>query len=327
MTYRLSLLDKSPVAAESSGAEALALTLDYARLADALGYHRFWLAEHHALPGLASAAPEILIAQVAALTRRIRVGSGGVLIQHYAPFKVAELFSVLAALAPGRIDLGVGKSPGGLPLATRALQAGQLPDDGGQIDRKLAELEAWLAGGRDGLAIQPRPALRPQTFLLGGSPASAAQAARLGWNFVHAGHQDGDRANTLASLGRFQTLAGHRPILAVQAFAAPTRAEAEDRVAGLKMVRLQFADGHAVNLGSVEAAEDYARQYGSADFTLTEKRPTVIAGTGEDIHAELHALHLDLGVPEFIIDQPVAERALRLRSIELIAAVAARAAA
>jgi luciferase family oxidoreductase group 1 len=327
MTYRLSLLDKSPIAAGSNGAEALALTLDYARRADALGYHRFWLAEHHALPGLASAAPEVMIAQVAALTRHIRVGSGGVLLQHYSAYKVAELFSVLAALAPGRIDLGVGKSVGGLPLATRALQAELVPESAQQLERKLIELDAWLSGARAGVEIQPRPALRPQTFLLGGNPATAAQAAALGWNYVHAGHHDGDRGNTLESLARFESVAGYRPVLAVQAFAAPTRAEAEDRVAGLRVVRLEFPDGHAVNLGSAEAAADYARQYGSTDFTLTEKRPTVIAGTAEDVHAELHALHLDLGVEEFILDQPVAERVPRLRAIELIGAVAARAAA
>lgn len=327
MTYRLSLLDKSPIAAGGNGADALALTLDYARHADALGYHRFWLAEHHALPQLASAAPEILIAQIAALTRRIRVGSGGVLLQHYSAYKVAEVFSVLATLAPGRIDLGVGKSPGGLPFATRALQADLNPDSAHDLDRKLSDLESWLAGTRGDVAIQPRPALRPQSFLLGGSPSSAGQAAALGWGFVHAGHQDGDRQNTLDSFARFEAVAGYRPILAVQAFAAPTRSEAEDRVAGLDVVRLQFADGHAVNLGSEDAAQEYARQYGSSDFRTEHRQPTIIAGTADDVHAELHALHLDLGVAEFIIDQPVAQRDARLRSIKLIAQGAARVAA
>lgn len=327
MTYRLSLLDKSPIAPGSTGAEALHLTLDYARLADRLGYHRFWLAEHHALPSLASAAPEILIAQIAALTRRIRVGSGGVLLQHYSAFKVAELFSVLAALAPGRIDLGIGKSPGGLPLATRALQRELNPDSARQLDRKLSELAEWLAGGRDDVVIQPRPAIAPEAFLLGGSPASAERAAKLGWNFVHAGHQDGDRGNTLETLSRFESIAGFRPAIAVQAFAAPSRAEAEDRVAGLKVVRLHLPDGHAVNLGSEEAALDYARQYGATEWGIEEKQPTVIAGTAEDVLSQLQALHLDLGVGEFIIDQPVAERDARLRSIELIAQHAARAAA
>ncbi|MFD2842472.1 MsnO8 family LLM class oxidoreductase [Paracoccus cavernae] len=122
MSYRLSLLDKSPVAAGRSAAEALRISLEAARLADKLGYHRYWLAEHHAIPGLASAAPEILISHILAQTKRIRVGSAGILLQHYSAYKVAELFSVLASLAPGRVDLGVGRSPGGLPRVTRALQ-------------------------------------------------------------------------------------------------------------------------------------------------------------------------------------------------------------
>lgn len=327
MSYRLSLLDKSPIAQGGSGAEALAITIASARLADQLGYHRFWLAEHHGSPGLASAAPELLIAHLAALTRRIRIGSGGVLLQHYSAFKVAELFSVLASLAPGRIDLGIGKSPGGLPLATRALQSELAEGSARAIDRKLDELHEWLKGARDGVEIQPRAPLAPSAFLLGGSPASAEQAARLGWNFVHAGHQDGDRSNTLETLARFEALAGYRPLLAVQAFAAPTRSEAEDRVAGLGFVRLYLPDGHSVNLQSEEAALDYARQYGASDYGIEEKTPTVIAGTAEDVHAELHALSLDLGVSEFIIDQPVADPDARLRSIELIARDARQAAA
>lgn len=327
MTYQLSLLDKSPVAAGSGGADALALSVESARLADRLGYHRYWFAEHHGQPGLASAAPELLIAHVAGLTQRIRLGSGGVLIQHYSAFKLAELFSVLAALAPGRIDVGIGKSPGGLPLATRALQSELAEGSAQSVARKIAELNDWLTGQRGGTEIHPRAPEPAAPFLLGGSPDSAEQAARLGWNFVHAGHQDGDRAKTLETLARFEGIAGYRPLLAVQAFAAPTRAEAEDRVAGLGFVRLTLSDGHAVNLQSEEGAHEYARQYGAEIYQIEPKTPTVIAGTADDIHAELHALSQELGVSEFIIDQPVAEAEARLRSIRLIARDARQAAA
>ncbi|SDW38087.1 MsnO8 family LLM class oxidoreductase [Celeribacter indicus] len=327
MTYRLSLLDKSPVAPGSSGADALAVSTEAARLADQLGYHRYWFAEHHGQPGLASAAPELLIAHVAALTQRIRLGSGGVLIQHYSAYKLGELFSILASLAPGRIDVGIGKSPGGLPLATRALQSELAEGSAQAVTRKIEELSEWLKGQRDGTEIHPRATTTAAPFLLGGSPASAEQAARLGWNFVHAGHQDGDRANTLEALARFEAIAGHRPLLAVQAFAAPTRAEAEDRVAGLGFVRLTLEDGHAVNLQSEEGAHEYARQYGAGIRRIEAKTPTVIAGTADEVHAELHALSQDLGVTEFIIDQPVPEAEARLRSIRLIARDARQAAA
>lgn len=327
MTFRLGLLDKSHIAAGATGPDALATTLAAARLADELGYHRYWLAEHHGLAGLASAAPEILISHILAQTRHIKVGSGGVLLQHYGGYKLAEVFSVLASLAPGRVELGIGKSPGGLPLTTRALQAELAPGSARDLDRKLADLEAWLNGPHKDADISPRPAILPDRFLLGGSVDSAVQAARLGWNFVHAGHQDGDRTNTLAALDAYEAIARRRPILAITAFAAPTRAEAEDRLGDLRIVRPVFADGHAVNLGSEDAAHEYARQYGSTDYRIEVRKPTAIAGTADDVHQAINALHLDLGVTDFIIDQPVADPAARLTSIELIARQARRAAA
>lgn len=327
MSYRLSLLDKSHIPPGSTGPAALATTLAAARLADELGYHRYWLAEHHGTPSLASAAPEVLISHILAQTRRIRVGSGGVLLQHYGGYKVAEVFSVLASLAPGRVDLGIGKSPGGLPHATRAIQAELATGSARDLDRKLADLDAWLTGPHRDADIQPRPAVLPERFLLGASTDSAEQAARLGWGFVHAGHQQGDRAATLAALDAYQAIAGQRPVLALAAFAAPTRAEAQERVGALQIVRPVFGDGHVVNLGTEEAAHEYARQYGSSDYRLEIRSATVLAGTAEDIRGELAALQADLGVTEFIIDQPVADAAARLKSIELIAAPARRAVA
>ena len=122
MPYAISLLDKSPVAEGTSAAEALQTSVAFAQAAERLGYHRIWLAEHHGTPQLASSAPEIVVAHLLAATRRIRIGTGGVLLQHYSPFKVAEVFGLLASLAPGRVDLGIGKAPGGLPYGTKALQ-------------------------------------------------------------------------------------------------------------------------------------------------------------------------------------------------------------
>jgi luciferase family oxidoreductase group 1 len=122
MSYSLSLLDKSPVPDGSTATEALGWTVALAQRAEQLGYRRFWITEHHGAPSLASSAPEILVAHVLAHTSKIHVGSGGILLQHYSPYKVAEIFRLLSALAPGRVDLGIGKAPGGLPHSTRALQ-------------------------------------------------------------------------------------------------------------------------------------------------------------------------------------------------------------
>src|SRR5437588_10510401 len=140
----LSALDQSPISEGQTGAQALRNTLDLARLTDALGYHRDWLAEHHGGPMLASASPEALIGPIASATQRIRVGSGGVMLPHYSPFKVAETFTVLAALYPGRIDLGLGRAAGTDPLTTFALQRDRrqaAPDD---FPQQLAELLAYL---------------------------------------------------------------------------------------------------------------------------------------------------------------------------------------
>src|SRR5215208_5663102 len=137
---RISVLDQSPVAAGSTGAEALANTLDLARLADTLGYHRYWVAEHRGGPMLAGPSPEVLIGPIAAATERIRVGSGGVMLPHYSPFKVAESFSLLSGLFPGRIDLGLGRAAGTDPMTTYALQRDRrqaAPDD---FPEQLSEL-------------------------------------------------------------------------------------------------------------------------------------------------------------------------------------------
>src|SRR5256714_3759625 len=143
---RLSVLDQSPVSEGSTGADALRNTLDLARLADDLGYHRYWVAEHHGGGMLAGPSPEVLIGPIASVTERIRVGSGGVMLPHYSPLKVAESFSLLSGLFPGRIDLGIGRAAGTDPVTTHALQRDRrqtLPDD---FPDQLSELLAYLEG-------------------------------------------------------------------------------------------------------------------------------------------------------------------------------------
>jgi luciferase family oxidoreductase group 1 len=329
MSYRLSLLDKSPVPDGSSSHEAVATTIAYAELADRLGYHRIWFAEHHGLPGVASAAPEIIISHVLASTRRIRVGSGGVLLQHYAPFKVAEVFSVLATLGRGRLDLGIGRAPGGLPATTKALQAETAEGKAEEFERKLEELDGFLRGSLPsdhplaGAHPNPLPPVLPELFLLGSSAASAALAARLGWNFVHGGHHNGDPAVARQTLSAFGSVADRRPLYAVTAFAADTRAEAQRRVEKLGVQKLTFSDGHSVKLGSSDGVREYVRQYrawrGELAYFVEEIRPNLLVGTAEDIHLELERLHRTFGVEEFVIDQPIADREARLRSAELIA--------
>src|SRR5688500_3442834 len=190
---RLSVLDQSPIAEGSTGAEALRNTIDLARLADSLGYHRYWLAEHHGGELLAGPSPEALIGPVAAATERIRVGSGGVMLPHYSPFKVAETFSLLAALFPGRIDLALGRASGTDPMTAFALQRDRrqaAPDD---FPQQLAELLAYYDGAfpddhpfRRLPHALPGGEERPDVWLLGSSPQSAIWAAQLGLPYAFA---------------------------------------------------------------------------------------------------------------------------------------------
>src|SRR4051794_28602597 len=184
---RLSVLDQSPISEGATGGDALRNTLDLARTADALGYHRYWLAEHHGGAMLAGPSPEALIGPVAMATSRIRVGSGGVMLPHYSPFKVAETFSLLSGLFPERIDLGIGRAAGTDPLTTYALQRDRrqaAPDD---FIEQLPELLAYLNGTlpdeppfhrlQDALPGAPE---KPDVWLLGSSAQSAVWAAQLG---------------------------------------------------------------------------------------------------------------------------------------------------
>src|SRR5438477_11174837 len=182
---RLSVLDQSPIPEGSSGADALRNTLDLARLADRLGYHRYWVAEHHGGPMLASASPEALIGPIASATEQIRVGSGGVMLPHYSPLKVAETFTVLAALYPSRIDLGIGRAAGTDPLTTFALQRDRRDASPDDFQEQLLELRGYLEDGLPSdhpfarVAKLPGKPEAPEIWLLGSSPHSAIWAGEV----------------------------------------------------------------------------------------------------------------------------------------------------
>ncbi|KAF1030077.1 MAG: Limonene 1,2-monooxygenase [Burkholderia plantarii] len=326
MSYSVSLLDKSPVADGSSAAEALRVTLELARRAEALGYQRYWIAEHHGAAGLASSAPEIVISHLLAHTSRIRIGSGGVMLQHYSPFKVAETFRLLAALAPGRVDLGIGKAPGGLPATTRALQARHDRNAPVAFETLFADLDAFLGEGKvaddhplAGANTFPVPPELPQRVLLGGSPGSAALAARHGWQFCYAGHFNGDVSNIERSIAAYRDATGRAPLLALFALAAQDAEAARREVGALRLIKLHLPGGQTINLPNEEAAAAFAAQAGVTDYRTEALHPHVVTGSGEDIRAELDALHARFGIEEFVIDTPVADYAKRLASIEVIA--------
>lgn len=325
MAYRLSLLDKAPVLQGESPTAALQRTLQMAQRAEEWGYHRFWLAEHHNTAQLASPSPEVLIAWIIAQTRHIRVGSGGVMLQHYSPYKVAENFNLLASLAPGRIDLGVGKAPGGLPLSTHALQQGIDAAKKGSFAEQLQLLDSWLKPGQadpddEDLAATPLPSRPANRFLLGASEESARLAASLGWQFVFAAHLNGDRKLLEHALSTYSRLSqGQRALVAVQVVVADSPAGADLLVANLRHYHVAVKDGPSVNVASLEQAERYVRQGGYRDYQIEPRTPSLLKGTASQVHAQLDALHHNFDIDEFVIDTPITEPVARLQSLELLA--------
>ncbi|EJT02101.1 LLM class flavin-dependent oxidoreductase [Rhizobium sp. CCGE 510] len=322
MTYLLSLLDKSPIEQGLTAADALRATVKIAARAEELGYHRFWVAEHHNMTNLASSAPEALIAYLLAKTSKIRIGSGGVMLQHYSAYKVAETFNLLASLAPGRVDLGVGKAPGGFPLSTRALQLGVDPARKPDFASQLADLNTYLAAdpNYEGAQATPFPPTAPERFLLGASVDSAKLAAEKGWELVFAGHLNGDPDNLRRTFEVYeQASGGKRPILALAAFAAESEDYARERVGNLRIVKVFLPNGQTVNVGSEEQAAEFARQAGVTDYRIEEKVPSVLHGTATQIRKALDEFHRHYGVKEFVLDTPALSAAERLASIELLA--------
>ena len=233
---RLSVLDQSPVRSTATPADAIRETLALAQATDRLGFHRYWLAEHHSTPALAGPAPEVLIPQVAAVTTGIRVGSGGVMLQHYSALKVAESFRVLETLHPGRIDLGIGRAPGSDQLTARALAG---PTGGGIDDfpQKIADVLGYLHGDlppehpHGGVIAMPSGPSTPEVWLLGSSDQSAAMAAHFGtgFSFAHFINADGGASVTRAYTRAFKPSAvmpEARASVAVFVVCAPTEEEA-----------------------------------------------------------------------------------------------------
>lgn len=322
MTYLLSLLDKSPIDQGRDGAFALHATARLAARAEELGYHRFWVAEHHDMTNLASSAPEVLIAYLLAKTSKIRIGSGGVMLQHYSAYKVAETFNLLASLAPGRVDLGVGKAPGGFPLSTRALQTAIDPARKADFADQLSDINTYLAAdpNYEGAKATPFPPSAPERFLLGASVESAELAASKGWELVFAGHLNGDPENLRKTFEAYRRASGGKsPILALAAFAADSEEHARERVGNLRIVKVFLPNGQSVNVGSEEQAAEFARQAGATDYRTEEKVPSVLHGTAAQIRMKLDELHRLYGVKEFVLDTPALPAAERLSSIELLA--------
>ncbi|GGG72097.1 MsnO8 family LLM class oxidoreductase [Paenibacillus radicis (ex Gao et al. 2016)] len=326
MAIRLGILDQSVVFPGLSPQDTLRYTVELAQLAERLGYESFWVSEHHGTPFSAGPSPEVLAAYLLASTSKIRIGSGGVMLQHYSPYKVAENFNVLSTLAPGRVDLGVGRAPGGMPLATKALQSGKEQQT---LEDKLAELDVYLYGpaGEEhplaGLQAAPLPSVPAEVYVLGTSADSAELAARLGYRYAYAlsihNNPEVAAAAFAAYRAQFQALRGRQPeaLLGIAVVVAPTDEEAAELAGEGVNVRITFEDGQTVNVTSLEQAEIFAKQAGKA-YTTEVKKSFVVHGSPASVRQQLLELKEKYQVDGFIASNHIADVEKRFRSFELL---------
>lgn len=324
---RLSLLDQSPIPAGGTAADAVRNTIDLARNAERLGYHRYWLAEHHASPALAGVSPEALIGPVALATETIRVGSGGIMLPHYSPFKVAETFRLLGAMAPGRIDLGLGRAPGSDQRTAYALQRDrskriQPADFPEQVSELLGYLEGTIP---DDHLFKPLEATMlqgaggsPDVWMLGSSPDSAVWAGQMGLPYCIADFINSD-AMPLADLYRQHfTPSGRCPepylMVAVWAIAASDRAEAEWLAGPARMMFAHLVRGSLIPVPGFAEAEAWI----AANPQPPARRRTLL-GTGADVAEEVKAVADLYGAQEMMLVNILPENTSRVRSYELVA--------
>lgn len=323
MSYKIGILDQSPVVEGVSNFDTLQKTIDLASKAESWGYERFWVSEHHNSDLVAGSSPEVLVSYLLAKTKKIRVGSGGVMLQHYSPYKVAENFHVLSTLEPGRVDLGIGKAPGGLPLSTKALQYGT-NNKGEDFEDRLVFLKQLIDGEVPethelaGIQATPLPPTKPEVILLGASPGSAELAAKLGITFGFAKFFNSDDEDLKKAAQIYREIHPNGTfILSVAVITAPTAEQAKALAGEQKIVKVYFANGRKLTLATVEQAEKLGQESGEP-FEVKVSDANIVNGTPEQVKATFDELHELYGVDEFILHTPILKPEERLRSFELL---------
>lgn len=329
LSVPLSVLDLCPVPTGSSVGETIRRSVDLAGHVERWGYRRYWVAEHHNIPGIASSAPAVLVGQIASATSTIRVGSGGVMLPNHAALIIAEQFGTLEALHPGRIDLGIGRAPGADRLTAAALRTSR----GGQPDfaDQLAELQGYFAEeghrpaeiGHGHIRAIPAEGNRPVVWLLGSTGCSAQLAGELGLPFAFAHHFS--PANTKPALALYrrtfrasEVLAEPYDLISVSVLCAPDTARAQWLHGSSRLSMLRLRTGRPATLPSPEEADEYP--YSSAEqAVMAEATGSEVVGDPTTVVEQLEQLVAAIGVDELMVTTRTFTHADRLASYELLA--------
>jgi luciferase family oxidoreductase group 1 len=321
-----SVLDLAPIIQGGDAAQAFRNTLDLAQHAEEWGYHRYWLAEHHNIAGIASAATSVVIGHVAGGTSRIRVGSGGIMLPNHAPLVIAEQFGTLESLYPGRIDLGLGRAPGGDQLTARALRRG-LGSSGDTFPQDVMELQSYFAPAAPGQPLKaiPGAGLNVPLYLLGSSDFSARLAAELGLPFGFASHFAPDYLQAAIALYRenFQPsaqLAKPHVIVGANVIAADTDAEARRLFTSLQQAFLGIISGARSELPPPVATMEGCWSAPEEAYVQRMLRCSAV-GSPATVRRELEALIQATGADEIIATAQIFDHAARLHSFEITAGV------
>ena len=311
---RVSVLDTSPIVQGSTAREALRNSLDLAMLAEELGFHRYWVPEHHSMRGVASCAPAVVVGRIAAATERIRVGAGGVLLPNHAPIVVAEQFGTLEAFHPGRIDLGLGRALGGPPRAADAVR-GERERTAKSFEEQVTELLRYFTGGQRISAV-PAVGNVPAVWLLGSSGRSAELAGSLGLGYAFAHHLKPE--NAVAALGSYR---GSRTLVSVSVIVADTDAEAEFLAGSTRLKVLSRVRGRRIQLPSPADAAAYP--YTDSDRAeIAARSDGVLVGSPDTVRELLQAVVDETGTTELMLTTPVYDHEARRRSYELVGKIA-----
>jgi luciferase family oxidoreductase group 1 len=318
---KLSVLDQSPVISGLGARRAIEETLALARRVEELGYHRYWLAEHHAIAALADPCPEVLLARLGAETKRMRIGTGGVLLPYYSAFRTAETFRMLEALYPGRIDLGVGRAPGGDPRTAQAVGGGKFPD-AAHFPQQVEELAALLEGEHRPVRLQPEVETVPQVWLLGSSDFSGALAAELGlpFAFAHFINARGGDAVSRAYREMFKpTQKRPKPQVIVCTFAivAESDDEAERLAASIDLRRLHMALNIDSPVPTLEEAQRHRYSEEERRYVMGQRARAVIGGP-EKAKREINLLVEKYQADEVMVLTITGDYDSRRRSYELL---------